>query len=94
MALDFVPGLPLTKSGNDTVLTIVDRFSKYVVLLPCKIALDAVETAKLFFDNWVCKFGMPEKLISDRDVRFQSFFWQSLHKLLGCKLNMSTAFHP
>ena len=87
-------GLPPTERGHDTILTIVDRFSKYVVLLPCTIELDAADSARLFFDNVVCKFGMPEKLISDRDGRFCSLFWQALFNLMGCKLNMSSAFHP
>jgi hypothetical protein len=31
--------------------------------------------AQLFLDRWVSKFGMPEKIISDRDPRFTSLFW-------------------
>jgi hypothetical protein len=33
-------------------------------------------------------------IISDRDARFTSRFWQSLHKALGTRLDMSTAYHP
>ena len=68
--MDFITNLPTTKNGNDTILTIVDRFSKYVVLVPCKISVNAADVAKIFFDNVVCRFGMPQKIISDRDVRF------------------------
>jgi hypothetical protein len=32
--------------------------------------------------------------MSDRDARFTSKFWSTLHKLLGTNLNISTAFHP
>ena len=42
----------------------------------------------------MCKFGMPLKIISDRDVRFTSAFWQQLMKLLQCRVAMSTAYHP
>jgi hypothetical protein len=48
----------------------------------------------LFFDRWFRDFGLPEKLISDRDTKFTSDFWRALHKLVGTRLNMSTANHP
>ena len=75
IALDFVTALPRTARGHDAVLTVVDRFSKLVTLVPCTIYVDAMETARLFFEHVVCKYGMPRKLISDRDVRFTSVFW-------------------
>lgn len=37
---------------------------------------------------------MPGSILSDRDPRFTSRFWQALHKGLGTKLLMSSAFHP
>ena len=94
VSLDFVTGLPTLASGNDAILTIVDRFSKYVTLLAVPTTIDAHATARLFFDHIICKFGTPSKIISDRDTRFTSLFWQALFKCLNCKLNMSTAFHP
>ena len=95
MSLDFVTSLPLTARGYDTLMVIVDRFPKFVVLVPCSANVDATTScAKLFFDFWVTKFGMPSKLISDRDVRFTSGFWNGLMQCLGCKLNMSSSFHP
>jgi Integrase core domain. len=56
--------------------------------------MSAVECADLFFEHWVCKFGMPLKIISDRDSRFTSSFWQELIKLLHCKVSLSSAYHP
>ncbi len=41
-----------------------------VRFIPCKTDIDATEVASLFFEHWVCRFGMPSKVISDRDVRF------------------------
>ena len=38
--------------------------------------------------------GIPESIVSDRDTKFTSIFWEELHRLMGSKLLMSTVFHP
>ena len=73
--MDFITNLPITADGLDSILTIVDRFSKFVILIPCRISISAYEVAQLVFSEVICKYGTPEKIISDRDVRFQSLFW-------------------
>ena len=37
---------------------------------------------------------MPRSIVSDRDPRFVSKFWQGLWSPLGTKLRMSSAYHP
>ncbi|GKF91560.1 putative reverse transcriptase domain-containing protein, partial [Tanacetum coccineum] len=39
----------------------------------------------------VSKHGVPVSIISDRDGKFTSHFWKSLHKALGTQF---TAYHP
>ncbi|GJV92483.1 putative reverse transcriptase domain-containing protein [Tanacetum coccineum] len=42
----------------------------------------------------VARHGVPISIISDRDSRFTSRFWQSMQEALGTHLDMSTAYHP
>ncbi|GJW70589.1 putative reverse transcriptase domain-containing protein [Tanacetum coccineum] len=42
----------------------------------------------------VTRHGVPVSIISDRNGRFTSLFWQALHKALGTRLDMSMAYHP
>nr|GFB92935.1 putative reverse transcriptase domain-containing protein [Tanacetum cinerariifolium] len=49
--------------------------------------------ARLYIDEIVARHGVTVSIISDRDGRFTSSFWQSLPKTLGTRLDMSTAYH-
>ncbi len=80
--MDFIPAFPLSSCGYDCVLTVVDRFSKYVTLIPCMTSATAVDIATLFFEHVVCVFGMPSKIVCDRDPKYMSHFWQALFGLL------------
>nr|GEY04593.1 hypothetical protein [Tanacetum cinerariifolium] len=56
---------------------------------------DMMETlTRLYLKEVVSRHGVPISIISDRDNRFTSRFWQSLQKDLGTRLDMSTAYHP
>src|ERR1700683_2449865 len=50
--------------------------------------------ARLFRDRVWKDFGLPEVVISDRGSQFVSGFTRDLYKLLGVKVNPSTAYHP
>lgn len=94
VTMDLITQLPRTPRGFDAVITFVDHLSKMVHFAPCHTADGAPEVARLFFDHVFRLHGMPLTIISDRDGRFLSKFWQALFKLVGTKLAMSTSFHP
>lgn len=76
------------------MIAVVDRFSKYAVLM---VALDncIVEiVVDLFHRNVVKYFGVPNDIASDRDARLTGWLWTHLLNLLGSELKFSSANHP
>ena len=51
------------------------------------------QIAQKYFKHIYPWFGIPDKIISNRDPRFTSHFGQGLAKELGVTQNISTAFH-
>ena len=47
-----------------------------------------------YIDEIVRLHEVPSSIVSDRDSRFTSHFWQAFKKALGTRVNMSTAYHP
>ena len=94
VSIDFVGPLTPTERGNDSIMVVVDRLTKMAHLIPCRTTITAAQVASLFFREIVRLHGVPVSIVSDRDPRFTSHFWTELWRLLGTKLNMSTAYHP
>ncbi|GKE83835.1 putative reverse transcriptase domain-containing protein [Tanacetum coccineum] len=81
-------------NGYDTIWVIVDRLTKSAHFLPMR-ETDLMENLmKLYMKEVVTRHGVPVSIISDHDSKFTSQFWKALHKALGTRLDMSTAYHP
>jgi len=94
ITMDFVVGLPRTPRGKDAIWVVVDRLTKSAHFIPMKTTNSAQELVPLYLKEIVRLHGMPKSIVSDRDSKFVSKFWQSLHDTLGTKLSLSVAFHP
>ncbi|KAE8991493.1 hypothetical protein PR001_g21210 [Phytophthora rubi] len=92
--MDFIFELPADARGHTGILVFVRRLSKMVRLAAVRKSVTAPQAAQLFVDNVFRTHGLPEAFVSDRDPRFVSHFWQHLFRLLGTRLDMSTADHP
>src|SRR6187399_2487438 len=94
LGMDFIMGLPRTRSGYDSIWVVVDRLTKVAHFIPVKTTYTSAKLAKIYMTRIVCLHGVPRSIVSDRGTQFTSKFWNQLHKTLGTRLQFSTAFHP
>jgi hypothetical protein len=92
--MDFIVGLPRTRTGYDSIWVVVDRLTKVAHFIPVKTTYNSEVLAELYMDRIVCLHGVSMKIVSNRGTRFTSHFWQQLHEALGTHLKFSSAYHP
>ena len=88
--------LPMTEDGYDSIMVTVDHgLSKGIILSLCtKKGLNSERTAEIFINDVFSRFGLPDKLMTDRGTQFDADFFKEICRLLGIKTSMTTAFHP
>ena len=74
--------------GFEVILVVVDRLTKYIHFLPLSHPYTAakVDIFRLH--------GMPQSIVSGKDVVFTSKFWVVLFRLQGSDVTISPAYHP
>ena len=73
ISLDFIIGLPPSLYigvAYDTILVVIDRFSKIVRYIPTVNIVDATGVSILITDYIISKFGVPTSIVSDRGSIF------------------------
>lgn len=93
ISMDFIGGLPKAQ-GVDTILVVVDRFTKYAHFMALCHPYTAKDVAELFTREVVKLHGFSSSIVSDRDKIFLSTFWSELFKLSGTKLKYNSAYQP
>jgi len=90
---DFITKLPLAQ-GYNSILIVVDHFTKMAHSVSTTEKTTAEGLARLFRDNVWQLYRLPESIISDRGPQFAAGLMRELSGLLGISTKLLTAFHP
>nr|GFA33098.1 reverse transcriptase domain-containing protein [Tanacetum cinerariifolium] len=91
--MDFITKLLRTGNRYDAIWVIVDRLTKSTHFVLIREDFKMGRLARFYLNEIIARHGVLI-LISNRDSRFTSRFWQSMQEALGTQIDMSTAYHP
>ena len=94
VSIDFVTDLPTIGDTEDSIMTVVDRATKMVHLIPCKKTTTAGEAARLYWQHVVKLHGVPQAIHTDQGAQFVGRWWREIWSLLGTKLKYGTTYYP
>ena len=96
VTLDLVVKLPPSKLGDtiyDSFMSITDRLTKWVTVILGREDWSALNWANAFYKKYYCRWGVPQRILTDRGKVFLSDFWTSLFKILRTNLLVTTSYH-
>lgn len=92
VAMDFTV-LERSTSGFENVLVMTDVFSKLTIAVPTKDQT-AKTVAKVFVQEWIQRYGCPQRIHSDLGRSFENCIVQALCRLYSIHKSRTTSYHP
>ena len=83
----------MTKNHYRYIIVFVDHFTKWVEAFPIR-RNDATSCAELLVTQIVCRYGAPERVLTDRGSPFLSTLAYEVYKILNIHKLNTTAYHP
>ncbi len=93
VVMDTMGPLSATTLGNRHVLILTDWFSRWVEIFPL-VDITARTIAKVFVEDFVCKFGAPRELLSDQGAAFKSELFEAICTQMNVVKTFSTPYSP
>ncbi|GFT46445.1 retrovirus-related Pol polyprotein from transposon opus [Trichonephila clavipes] len=90
--IDLIGKLPPSE-GMQYCLTCIDRFSCWMEAIPIP-EITAEIVGRAFYEKWICRFGVPAKLVTDQGRQFEAELFRSIAAICGAKVALTTSYHP
>jgi transposase InsO family protein len=91
--MDIMEPLPVSERGNRYVLVVMDYFTKWAEAYP--LPNQEVEViAEVFVTQFVCRYGVPSQIHTDRGRNFDSRLLQAVCKLLEIDKTLTSSYRP
>ena len=91
--IDLVTMLRTAASGRKNICVMTDAFTKYAEVVAIEDK-EADTVARVFFERWICRFSVPEMMVSDKGKEFDNKVMDELCKIWGTRRIRTTAYHP
>ena len=92
ISVDIVGPLPMTDSGYRYIVTAMDKFSRYCMMIPVG-DIKALTVLKAL-EDWFSTFGPPESILSDNGSQFTSKLYKHYNKTNKTKILYTSTYHP
>ena len=82
-----------SKKGERYILSIIDCFSKYLILVPLRDH-SAPSVSKALYERVIGYFECPRRILSDWGTEFTGRIWDELMNLLGVQHVLTSSYYP
>jgi ribonuclease HI len=91
--LDLLGPLPPAQGNLRYVVVVVEYFSKWIEAKPLA-TITLVTVQKFFWQNIVCRFGVPKAITVDNGTQFDAEAFKELCNQIGTKIHFASVRHP
>ena len=93
VAMDIVGPFSLAPTGHRYLLTMMDRFTRYVAAFPLR-RIRAWDIVRVVVDEWILRYGIPKRFLSDNGTQFRSHVLREIERDLQISHSFTTFYHP
>ena len=93
LSIDIMGPFVAGQKGKRYILSIIDCFSRYLILVPLHDHT-ATTVSRALYERVIGYFGCPRKILLDRGTEFTGYIWTELMELLGVQQLLTSPYYP